>query len=124
MTDAILLCLINYTVLCVQASDFYDVVIVGAGPGGSTTAYYLAKEGKKVLLLEKKKFPRDKICGDAICKTAIEILMDMGVYGGLIREQKAYMVSGETVATLKSRWTGMWHVHKTRIAISHSPHDL
>ena len=77
----------------VQDSDFYDVVIVGAGPGGSSVAYYLAKEGKKVLLLEKKKFPRDKICGDAICKTAIEILMDMGVYEGLVREKKAHVVS-------------------------------
>ena len=76
-----------------QDSDFYDVVIVGAGPGGSTTAYYLAKEGKKVLLLEKKKFPRDKICGDAICKLAIEILIDMGVYEGLVREKKARVVS-------------------------------
>ena len=81
--------------LCVQNSNYYDVVIVGAGPGGSTTAYYLAKEGKKVLLLEKKRFPRDKICGDAVCKTAIEILMDMGVYGALIREQKAYVVSNQ-----------------------------
>ena len=112
MTDAILLCLINYTVLCVQASDFYDVVIVGAGPGGSTTAYYLAKEGKKVLLLEKKKFPRDKICGDAICKTAIEILMDMGVYGGLIREQKAYMVSGENCCYFEVPMD--WYVARTQ----------
>lgn len=71
-------------------------MIVGAGPGGSTTAFYLAKEGKKVLLLEKKKFPRDKICGDAVCKTAIEILMDMGVYEGLIREKKARIVSGRS----------------------------
>ena len=82
---------------CLQGSSFYDVVIVGAGPGGSTTAYYLAKEGKKVLLLEKKKFPRDKICGDAVCKTAIEILMDMGVYEGLILEKKARIVSGRGV---------------------------
>ena len=68
-------------------------MIVGAGPSGSTAAYYLAKAGKKVLLLEKKKFPRDKICGDACVKTAVEILMDMGIYGQLIRENKAHVVS-------------------------------
>ena len=72
-------------------------MIVGAGPGGSTTAFYLAQEGKKVLLLEKKQFPRDKICGDAICRLAIEILMDMGVYEGLVQEKKARVVSEEWV---------------------------
>lgn len=69
--------------------DFYDVAIVGAGPSGSTCAYYLKKGGANVLLLEKKKFPRDKHCGDAVCKTAIEILIDMGVYDQLIKENKA-----------------------------------
>ena len=48
--------------------NIYDVCIVGAGPGGSTSAYYLTKQGKKVLLLEKDKFPRRKICGDAMFK--------------------------------------------------------
>ncbi|XP_048743285.1 conditioned medium factor receptor 1-like isoform X2 [Ostrea edulis] len=69
----------------------YDVAICGAGPAGSTCAYYLAKLGWKCLLLEKKKFPRDKYCGDAVCKTAIEILMDMGVYDQLIQENKAHV---------------------------------
>jgi len=55
----------------------YDVVIVGAGPAGSTCAYYLAKAGRNVLLLEKKKFPRDKFCGDAVCTQALDIMDDM-----------------------------------------------
>jgi len=41
----------------------YDVIIVGAGPSGSTAAYHCAKSGLKTLLLDKEKFPRDKICG-------------------------------------------------------------
>ena len=53
---------------------------------------YSAQKGWKVLLLEKKKFPRDKYCGDAVCKTAIEILMEMGVYEHLIKENKAHIV--------------------------------
>jgi geranylgeranyl reductase family protein len=57
----------------------YDVVIVGAGPAGATAAYFLAAGGKRVALLEKATFPRDKRCGDAWCEPAIEILEEMGV---------------------------------------------
>ena len=45
----------------------YDVVIVGAGPAGTTAAYYLSDSGKKVLILERKSFPKTKLCGDAWC---------------------------------------------------------
>ena len=38
----------------------YDVIVCGGGPAGSTTAFYAAKAGMKVLLLDKSKFPRDK----------------------------------------------------------------
>ena len=44
----------------------YDAVIVGAGPSGSTCAYYLARNGAKVALIDKETFPRDKYCGDAV----------------------------------------------------------
>lgn len=43
-----------------------DVIIVGAGPVGSTLAYALAKKGVEVALVEKKKFPRDKPCGGGL----------------------------------------------------------
>lgn len=47
----------------------YDSVIVGAGPSGATCAYYLARNGASVALLDKETFPRDKYCGDAVrCK--------------------------------------------------------
>ena len=57
----------------------YDVAIVGAGPAGSTTAYFLGKLGLKVALFDKKQFPRHKPCGDAWCAPALEILEEMGV---------------------------------------------
>jgi len=44
----------------------YDVVVIGAGPAGSTAAKFLSEKGVKVLLIDKKKFPRDKPCGGAI----------------------------------------------------------
>ncbi|NNE17686.1 MAG: geranylgeranyl reductase family protein [Myxococcales bacterium] len=57
----------------------YDVLIAGAGPAGATAAYFLAKGGKRVALLEKATFPRDKRCGDAWCEPALDILEEMGV---------------------------------------------
>lgn len=44
----------------------FDVIIVGAGPAGSTCALFLADSGLKIALVEKSVFPRDKICGDAL----------------------------------------------------------
>ncbi|MBI1305760.1 MAG: geranylgeranyl reductase family protein [Bacteroidetes bacterium] len=44
----------------------YDVVILGAGPSGSTASLYLSQKGIRHLLIDKCEFPRDKICGDAL----------------------------------------------------------
>lgn len=56
-----------------------DVVIVGAGPGGSAAAYYLARYGINVLVLEKATFPRDKVCGDGLTPRAVSELIRMGI---------------------------------------------
>ena len=56
-----------------------DVIVVGAGPGGSATAAWLAKAGKDVVLLEKSRFPRDKICGDGLTPRAVRQLINLGV---------------------------------------------
>ena len=45
----------------------YDVLVEGAGPAGATAAYYLAKQGKKVALVDRAKFPREKACGGGLC---------------------------------------------------------
>ncbi len=73
-----------------QKDSFFDVAIVGAGPAGSTCAYYLAKQGKRVLLLEKKQFPRDKLCGDAVCSRAQTHLRRMGVLQKILAEKKGH----------------------------------
>src|SRR5258708_23480903 len=57
----------------------YDVIVIGAGPGGASTSYYLARQGAKVLLLDKSNFPRDKTCGDGLGPRAISVLGDMGL---------------------------------------------
>lgn len=56
-----------------------DVIIVGAGPAGSTAAIYLARAGVDVLLLEKSVFPRDKVCGDGLTPRGTKQLLALGV---------------------------------------------
>ncbi|HEX9030360.1 MAG TPA: geranylgeranyl reductase family protein [Streptosporangiaceae bacterium] len=54
-------------------------MVVGAGPAGSSAAYYLATAGLDVLLLEKTSFPREKVCGDGLTPRAVRALTGMGV---------------------------------------------
>lgn len=74
-------------------ADAYDLVIVGAGPSGSTTAYFSAQKGLKVALLDKESFPRDKYCGDAVCTPAIRILQEMGVMQELQKNNEAHFAN-------------------------------
>lgn len=55
------------------------VVVVGAGPGGSSAAFYLAKAGADVLLVDKETWPRDKPCGDSYLGSLYPIFEDMGI---------------------------------------------
>jgi geranylgeranyl reductase family protein len=57
----------------------HDVIIVGAGPAGSTAAASLARRGRDVLLLDRAEFPRDKPCGDGIPPGTVGILNDLGM---------------------------------------------
>jgi len=56
-----------------------DVIVVGAGPAGSSTAAYLAMAGLDVLLLEKATFPREKVCGDGLTPRAVRELITLGI---------------------------------------------
>jgi menaquinone-9 beta-reductase len=60
-------------------ADEADVIVVGAGPAGATTAFYLAQSGLDVLLLEKSRFPREKVCGDGLTPRAVKTLVGMGI---------------------------------------------
>ena len=52
----------------------YDVLIVGAGPAGAACALALGGSGLRVALVDKARFPRDKVCGDAIPSPALKAL--------------------------------------------------
>jgi geranylgeranyl reductase family protein len=56
-----------------------DVLVIGAGPGGSAAAYHLARHGIDVLLAEKASFPREKVCGDGLTPRGVVALDRMGV---------------------------------------------
>jgi menaquinone-9 beta-reductase len=60
-------------------ADEADVIVVGAGPGGSAAAYHMARHGLRVLLLDKADFPREKVCGDGLTPRATRQLIRMGV---------------------------------------------
>lgn len=75
-----------------------DVIVVGAGPAGSATAYHLAQAGMQVLLLEKTQFPREKVCGDGLTPRAVKQLVGMGIdvsrQAGWLHNKGLRIVSG------------------------------
>ncbi len=75
-----------------------DVIVVGAGPGGSAAAYGLATAGVDVLVLEKTEFPREKVCGDGLTPRAVKSLVDMGIdtgeSNGFIRNRGLRIIGG------------------------------
>ena len=68
------------------SSEMWDVIVVGAGPAGSTSAYLLAKSGLSVLLLDKREFPRPKPCGGGITMKAAELLERIGIDWGPVEK--------------------------------------
>lgn len=56
-----------------------DVIVVGAGPAGSSVAAFCAMRGLNVLVLEKSQFPREKVCGDGLTPRAVRMLSRLGV---------------------------------------------
>jgi geranylgeranyl reductase family protein len=75
------------TVSSSPATDF-DVLVVGAGPSGAAAAYWLATAGHRVLVIDKKRFPREKTCGDGLTPRAVRQLHDMGLADPLAEFQR------------------------------------
>jgi len=86
----------------------YEVIIVGAGPAGTSAAFHLAKRDIKVLVLDKCKFPRDKVCGDGIAPRAVRLLYKMGLKDRLEVEGRfnkfhGFIFAGQGKAMVKTK---------------------
>ena len=73
----------------------YDVIISGAGPAGAVAATVLARGGARVLLVDRARFPRDKLCGDTMNPGTIALLKRLGLTAAL--ESSALQVDGMIV---------------------------
>lgn len=90
------------------------VIIVGAGPAGATAAYYLAKAGQDVLVLDRQRFPRDKVCGDFVGPLAIKELQEMGITNlpefqnsNIINKAAVFMDGKGLISTAMPAFTGL-----------------
>ena len=66
----------------------WDAIVIGAGPAGSVAARQLAIGGRRVLLLDKKRFPRRKVCGACLNHAAVTLLEEIGL-GEILRDSGA-----------------------------------
>ena len=79
-------------------TERYDLVVVGAGPGGSATAHYASKAGVRTLLLDRQEFPRDKPCGDGLMPHAAGEVAMMGL-GDWLEEPHHGRFTGFSIRT-------------------------
>lgn len=92
------------------SANSFDVAIAGAGPAGTSAAIQLALAGARVLLIEEKKFPRPKLCGEFISPECLTHFKRLGVMdqmsaagGAAVLETVFYSRRGNSVA-VPSEW--------------------
>ena len=112
----------------VNIKDQYDVAIVGAGPAGSSAAIRLALGGLRVVLLEKAKFPREKLCGEFVSPECLSHFQELGVMddissagGTELKETVFYGRAGNSVV-IRSSWFNS--AGATALGLSRAEMDL
>jgi geranylgeranyl reductase family protein len=89
-----------------------DVVVVGAGPAGSSAAWWLARSGHDVVVLEKAAFPREKVCGDGLTPRGVKALDDMDVdTSGWVRHRGLRVAGGGEVVEVDWPRLSSWPHH-------------
>lgn len=105
----------------------YDVVVVGAGPAGSSAAIRLAQNGLNVVLIEQKQFPRAKLCGEFISPECLVLFSELGVLEKIriagaqpVNRTVYYARNGKSLAVPSE-----WFSHESHaLALSRSQMDL
>jgi geranylgeranyl reductase family protein len=100
------------TELPLDAAPAADVIVVGAGPAGSSAAWWLARAGVDVVVLEKAQFPREKVCGDGLTPRGVKALDDMGVdTSGWMRHKGLRVTGGGQVVEVDWPELAHWPDH-------------
>ncbi|MCA1612855.1 MAG: FAD-dependent oxidoreductase [Acidobacteria bacterium] len=73
----------------------YDVIIVGGGPAGASASVHLARAGARVLLAERERFPRGKLCGEFISPECFAHFARLGVAGEIVRGVRLWVGGAE-----------------------------
>jgi len=76
----------------------FDAIVIGAGPAGTTAAYLLAKRGFHVLVLDKKEFPRGKLCGGLLTRKTVRLLEE------IFQTAPDYLTSNQIISHQSSRY--------------------
>ena len=77
----------------------FDVIIVGGGLAGLTSAIHLSKQNKEVLLVEKNEYPKHKVCGEYISNEVLPYLNSLGIYP---LSEGAKQITKVHISTIKS----------------------
>ena len=92
------------------SGENFDVIVVGGGPAGASASVHLARAGARVLLAERERFPREKLCGEFISPECFAHFARLGAgeemksAGGVsLRETKFFAESGRAVS-VPSEW--------------------
>jgi flavin-dependent dehydrogenase len=85
----------------------FDAIVCGAGPAGSVAATVLARGGARVLMLDRARFPRDKLCGDTVNPGTVAILRRLGLFDPMdagASPVDGMIVTGEHGVTVRCRY--------------------
>src|SRR5687768_128610 len=92
-----------------------DVLIAGAGPAGSIAALVLARTGARVVIVDRDRFPRDKLCGDTLNPGALRLLSSLGLEGGPLT--RAWPLGGMILTGPRARVVGRYGDGVTGLAV-------
>ena len=83
----------------------FDILVIGAGPAGSAAATWAARQGRRVALIDKARFPRDKLCGGLFTERSRATYravfgQDFDLSRAISRTEIAFWHTGRTLAVL------------------------